>query len=106
MQKGITVKGRIDMTRLGDKAPDWCMIAFHKMPADGGDGVGDLTDGAGVDTGDGTFTTDDLAPGRYRVRVQAVFGEDDREYRSDDVEVPPQGLDNLVLRIGELVSRG
>ena len=39
-------------------------------------------------------------------RVQAVFGEDDREYRSDDVEVPPQGLDNLVLRIGELVSRG
>jgi len=105
MQKGIAVKGHVDLTRFGDKKPDRGWIAFHRMPADGGDGVGDLRDTAGFDA-DGCFTTDDLAPGRYRVRVHVVVGEDEgREYRSDDIEVPPQGFDNLVLRVGEVVKR-
>lgn len=104
MQKGITVKGRVDLTRLGDHKPDRCWIVFHRMPADGGDGVGEGADSAGFEL-DGSFSTDDLAPGRYRVRVHVAGEDEGREYRSDDIEVPPQGLDNLVLRIGEVVSR-
>ncbi|HEX6813429.1 MAG TPA: hypothetical protein VF384_17555 [Planctomycetota bacterium] len=107
MQKTITVKGRLDLTGLGDKKPDSCWISFHAVPAEGGDGVGDWCDGAGVDLEDGGFTCDDLAPGRYRVRVHLSTGEEDeREHRSDDIEVPPQGLDKLVLRIGEAVKGG
>jgi hypothetical protein len=32
--------------------------------------------------------------------------DEERQYRSDDIEVPPQGLDNLLLRVGEAVKRG
>jgi hypothetical protein len=106
MQKSITVKGRIDMKGLGDKELHGCWISFHTIPADGGDAVGDWCDATGVD-GEGCFTTDDLAPGRYRVRVHLSAGEnEERQYRSDDIEVPPQGLDNLLLRVGEAVKRG
>jgi len=110
LHKAITVKGRVDMTRLGDTKPDACWISFHSMPADGSDGVGDRRDSAGVDE-NGCFTTDDLSPGRYRVRVHVSSGEDEehlerREYRSDDIEVPPQGLDNLLLRVSEVVKGG
>ena len=107
MHKTMVVKGRIDLTTFGNKKPKWCWVGFHKMPKDGGAGVGDWGGSAGVDQESGTFSTDDLQPGSYRVRIHANFGDDQHaEYHCQDVEVPPQGLDNLVLRIGAAVTQG
>jgi len=106
MKKSMVVKGRVDLTALGTKKAQWFWIGFHKMPKDGGAGVGDWGGSAGGDPENGEFTCDEIEAGSYRVRIHVNFGDNDQaEYHCQDLEVPPQGLDNVVLRLGAVVTR-
>jgi uncharacterized GH25 family protein len=100
LQKGIVVKGTVALAALGQEKPRWVWVAFHRPPAKGDSGdVGEQVDGASIDAESGRFSTGDLGPGRYHVRVHASFGENDyRHYSCDPIEVPAQGLDDLLLR--------
>jgi hypothetical protein len=68
--------------------------------------VGDAIDGIVVedvvvlDKQTGRFSTDELTPGRYRVRLHASIGDDNQrvDYVCDDIIVPPTGLKDVVLR--------
>jgi hypothetical protein len=98
LQRSIVVKGRVDVSVFGNQKPQWSWVAVHKLPADGGAGFGDQIDGFGIDTANGNFQTDDLVAGTYRLRMHASLGENDhRQYLCEDLVVPPQGLENIVL---------
>jgi hypothetical protein len=97
MEKTLIVKGRIDLAIFGGKKPRWCYVGFYRIP-ENGVGEGDYVDGAGIDQESGIYTTQDLAAGRYRVKVFANFDEEKQQrYSCGDIDVPPQGLENLVL---------
>lgn len=100
LQKAAVVKGRVDYTAFGNKKPRWCWIGFYKQAGDGQRDFGDYVDGSGVRDETGEFTTSDLPAGRYCVRVHAMFDGDkeQRNYRAQDIEVGPQGAENLLLR--------
>lgn len=99
MQKTMVVKGRIDLSVFGGRKPEWCWVGFYRKSKEG-EGWNDYADGAGIDESTGAFSSDDLSPGQYQVRVHANFedGKPQENYRCEVVDVPPQGLDNLLLR--------
>lgn len=98
LERGIVVKGRIDVSVFGNQKPQWSWVAVHKLPENGGGDFGDQVDGFGIDTTTGNFQTDDLVAGTYRLRMHASLGENDhRQYRCEDLIVPPQGVENVVL---------
>ncbi|MBM4061712.1 MAG: hypothetical protein FJ265_11555 [Planctomycetes bacterium] len=99
LTKGLVVKGRIDLAALGGQKPEWCWVGFYNEPEDGGAGYGDWAGGAGVNGATGEFSTDDLVPGRYRVRLHTNLGEGGQtNYRCDTIDVPPGGLQDVHLR--------
>lgn len=99
MQKTMVVKGRIDVSVFGARKPEWCWVGFYRKSKDS-EVWNDYADGVGIDESTGAFSTDDLSPGQYQVRVHANFDDNQPQenYRCDVIDVPPQGLDNLVLR--------
>ncbi|MBL8727068.1 MAG: carboxypeptidase regulatory-like domain-containing protein [Planctomycetes bacterium] len=106
LQKAMQVKGRLDLSVFAQKQPRWGWIGFYRMPKDGSAlGLGDFADSAGVAFDDGAFSTEDLAPGQYRLRLHVHYDGDrpDEQYECMDVVVPPAGLDDLQVRPGRIV---
>jgi len=100
MQRSLVVKGRVDLQIFASKKPRWSWIGFYKIPANAAaDAIGDYVDGVGIDEDSGQFSSDDLTPGVYRVRLHASFGEDERgvEYLCEDITVSATGLEGVVL---------
>jgi hypothetical protein len=107
LRTAMRVKGTLDLTAFAQDMPRWCWIGFYEVEADTpAQGHGKFVDSAGVDRDDGSFSTDDLPPGHYRVRVHANFTGDraSETYECPDVDVPPTGLDNLQLRPGRRLA--
>jgi hypothetical protein len=97
MQKVLVVKGRVDLAAFGNEKPRWSWVAFYRIP-ENGVGEGDYVAGASIDRQTGNFSTQELEPGSFRMKVQTNSeGNGQKNYRCGDVDVPPQGLDNLVL---------
>ena len=101
LQAALVVKGRVDLAQFGDDKPRRCWLQFERV-ADDGEGQ---THWSGTNRDDGSFSTDDLRPGRYRVRMRANFtGDRETEaYECGEIDVPPTGLTDLVLRPGARV---
>ncbi|HEX5050549.1 MAG TPA: carboxypeptidase-like regulatory domain-containing protein [Planctomycetota bacterium] len=100
LHAALLVKGRVDTRVWGDKKPRWAWVAFHRPHEAGAPGAaGDYVDGAGIDSDGGAFSTSDLPPGQYHVRVHAQFDENGPgvEYTCDDLTVPENGLQDVVL---------
>lgn len=91
----IMVKGRIDLAMFGATRPRWAWISIHKLNADGT--VGDQLNGIGVDMDDGEFSTDDLGVGSYAVRVHGGGENNNGSWRCQNLDVPGQGLEGVVL---------
>ncbi len=107
LRPAMRVKGTLDLAVFGQKKPRWCWIGFYQLDASTPpDGIGAFADNAGVDRDDGSFSTDDLPPGRYRVRLHANYSDDraNEEYELLDLDVPPTGFDDLRLRPGRRIS--
>ncbi|HEX6811572.1 MAG TPA: carboxypeptidase-like regulatory domain-containing protein [Planctomycetota bacterium] len=99
LQKSLVVKGRVDMQVFAQKKPRWCWVGFYrvtdKTPADA---QGDYVDGVGLDETSGEFSSDELTPGTYRVRLHAGFeGSPGAEYTCEEITVPATGLEGVVL---------
>jgi len=103
LQHSLVVKGRVDLQVFASKKPRWSWIGFYKVPANAAnaaaDAVGDYVDGAGIDADTGNFSSDELAPGVYRVRLHASFGEQEPgvQYQCEEITVPATGLEGIVL---------
>ncbi|HEU4420741.1 MAG TPA: hypothetical protein VFT55_17515 [Planctomycetota bacterium] len=100
LHPSIVVKGRVDLQVFAQKKPQWLWIGFYKVPANApANAVGDYVDSAGLNQKSGEFTSDDLTPGSYRVRLHAQFGDDEKsvEYLCQDITVPATGLEGVVL---------
>ncbi|MEO6597897.1 MAG: carboxypeptidase-like regulatory domain-containing protein [Planctomycetota bacterium] len=99
LRAAIVVKGRVDMQVMGAKKPQFVWVGFYKIPEGAAlDKIGEYVDGAGINNSNGEFSTSDLEPGRYRVRVHAQIDEKkNAEYFCDDLTVPANGADNVVL---------
>lgn len=107
LQAATVVKGRVDMAVFGGKKPDWAWISVNRLgDNDPPDANGSFSSGFGLDMSNGNFTTEELSPGRYRLRLHAQFGErDNAEYPLDVLLVPAAGLSDVVLRPGPRVVR-
>ncbi|MCR9244533.1 MAG: carboxypeptidase-like regulatory domain-containing protein [bacterium] len=99
----IQVSGRIDVAMFGNDKPRWAWISIHELKPDGS--LGDQVDGIGLNMDDGDFSTDDIVPGQYGVRVHAGWESRNEQYRCQDLTVPPQGVSDLVLT-GTKESKG
>jgi hypothetical protein len=96
MQQALVVKGRIDMASLAKK-PQWSWLAFHRADGAAGKGASGYAAGVGV-RNDGSFTTSDLQPGRYRVEFQCYTPDEQHLVMTCDViDVPATGVSDLVL---------
>jgi hypothetical protein len=96
LQQALVVKGRIDMASLAKK-PEWSWLGFHRADAAGGNGGGGYAAGVGV-RNDGSFTTSELQPGRYRVEFQCYTPDEQHLVMTCGViEVPATGMSDLVL---------
>jgi hypothetical protein len=100
LQYSLVVKGRVDLQIFASKRPRWSWLGFYRVPANGAaDAVGDYVEGAGIDGDTGNFSSDELAPGVYRVRLHASFGEQEPgvQYLCEEITVPSTGLEGIVL---------
>jgi hypothetical protein len=100
LQPSLVVKGRVDMQVFAQKKPRWSWVGFYRLPANAAaDATGDYVDSVGINRESGEFTSDDLTPGVYRVRLHVSFGEDEKgaEYQCEDITVPATGLEGVVL---------
>ncbi len=106
LRPAVAVKGRIDLSVLGGKKANWIWVSTTRL----GDGdvevTGKQSPGIGVARDTGNFTSQDLTPGRYRLRLHVGFDNNENgEYPLDVLVVPPAGLDGVVLRPGARVQR-
>lgn len=101
------VRGRVDMAAFGQQKPSWIWIqALRLKDGDGPEARGTHAGGIGVNMGTGAFDTEELAPGRYRLRMHAGLGDRQQaEFLLDDLIVPPGGLADVLLRPGRRVER-
>jgi hypothetical protein len=91
----IVVKGTVDLSVLKEK-PRWGWLAFHRLgPNDGPGAKGNHQSGFGYDR-DGSFVSDDLEVGRYRV-VLHTQGKEQTEYECGMLNVPAAGLTGVKL---------
>lgn len=91
----LVVKGKVDLSVLKEK-PRWGWIAFHKLgPNDGVGAKGKYQSGFGYDR-DGSFVSDDLVVGRYRIVLHAQ-GKAQAEYECGTLDVPAAGLAGVNL---------
>lgn len=97
LSQGILVKGSVDLAVLAGKTPRWSWLSFHRLPDNGGEDVGDYVEGIRVDRS-GKFSSYEIAPGSYRLRLNVNLDRDSITYRCGDIVVPPNGIDGLVLR--------
>jgi hypothetical protein len=100
LEATILVQGRVDLAILNG-TPRWGWLAFYVVKdTDPPDAEGEWVDGSSIDKQTGRFSTDELTPGRYRVRLHASIGDDNQrvDYVCDDIIVPPTGLKDVVLR--------
>ncbi len=95
MRATIQVKGRLDFAMFGNEKPQWTWISVHELEPDGS--LGSQEDGIGIDMGDGSFRTDDLAPGQYGLRIHAGWDGRSERYRGQNITVGPDGLDGIVI---------
>jgi hypothetical protein len=107
LRAATVVKGRVDLSAFAAKKPEWAWISFHRLAdTDAADADGEWAEGAGINTGTGAFSTDDLSAGRYRARLHVHLGEKEQgEYPLDVVVVPESGLADVVLRPGPRIVR-
>jgi hypothetical protein len=107
LRQAMVVKGRVDLASFGNDKPRWCWLQFERVAGvDGQQGEGTQMTWAGIDRDDGSFSSDDLSPGRYRIRIHAGY-EGDREnaaFECAEIDVPPSGLADLQLRPGKRVE--
>lgn len=95
LQAGLVVKGQIELAALPEK-PRWGYLMFYRLtPSNSGDGKGESGRGVGY-RGKGTFVTDELTAGRYRV-VLNVRGKNRAEYECGELDVPLGGLTDVKL---------
>ncbi len=107
LRAAIVVQGRVDLSAFAGKRPEWAWISFHRL-ADtaAADADGEWSTGVGIQTDNGSFSTDDLTTGRYRLRLHMEANEgESAEYPLDVITVPPTGLAGLVLRPGPRIVR-
>lgn len=101
----LVVSGRVDLAAFATK-PEWTWVGFYritdKTPPNE---QGEYAEGAGIDGDAGTFSTNDMSPGRYRVRIHAQMGDNQPglEFECQDIEVTTEGLRDLVLKPGKPV---
>lgn len=90
----ISVSGRVDLRSAGEVKARWSWMSFHAVQPDG---KTEQTASAGLNRDSGEFSCDELKPGLYQVHV--MFGTDQgtKEYRAQDLNVPAQGLKDVVL---------
>jgi hypothetical protein len=110
LQKMLTVTGRVELAELKLGKIRWSYLSWNLLGAnDAPEAQGRQTAGSGIDGEKGTFRTNNLPAGRYRVVLFVnADGEQDREqgeYPCGIVEVPATGLTDLVLRPGPRVKR-
>ncbi|MFO1076658.1 MAG: carboxypeptidase-like regulatory domain-containing protein [Planctomycetota bacterium] len=91
----IEVRGRIDLTGLTSAKLRWVWMQFNTIKPDGA--TGDQAASAGVDRDSGAFACNELTVGRYQVKVIAGTDEGSKQYHCQEIDVPPQGLKDLVL---------
>lgn len=101
------VKGKIDLAMFAGKKPEWMWMSIHRLgDNDAADAEGDWADGVSVDKLTGAFHTEDLTPGRYRLRLHASVGDrEGGEYPFDVLMVPAGGLAEVTLRPGPRITR-
>jgi hypothetical protein len=101
------VRGRVDMAAFGQQKPSWIWIqALRLKDGDGPEARGTHAGGIGVNMSTGAFDTEELTPGRYRLRMHAGLGDRQQaEFLLDDLIVPPGGLADVLLRPGRRVER-
>jgi hypothetical protein len=101
------VKGRVDLSTVGEKKPEWAWISFHRLAAtDESTAEGNYSTGVGIDMSTGNFQTSELEAGRFRVRLHVQSGDRQSvEYYMDEMQVPANGLSDLQLRVGGRVTR-
>jgi hypothetical protein len=107
LQTAMQVKGKVDLSAFAQNKATWGWLGFDRLPKDAASsGIGEFADSAGIDFGDGSFSTEDLAPGQYRMRLHVHYdGErQDEQYECTDVVVPRTGLADLQVRPGRLVA--
>jgi hypothetical protein len=107
LQTAMQVKGKVDLSAFAQNKATWGWLGFYRLPKDAASsGIGEFADSAGIDFGDGSFSTEDLAPGQYRMRLHVHYdGErQDEQYECTDVVVPRTGLADLQVRPGRLVA--
>jgi hypothetical protein len=90
------VKGRVDLAMFGSEKPRWGWISVCELAPDG-QGLAREVAGIRFDLDDGTFANDEMLPGSYGVRLR-VWGTNMRSFRCQDLVVPPQGLEGVLLR--------
>jgi hypothetical protein len=93
LKMGAQVAGTIDFAVLGARKPRWSWLRFERL-----DGENRRGNRNWVSIDEGAFTTDELAPGRYRVELNAQFEEDAaKEFPCGEIEVPAGGVSGLRL---------
>ncbi len=109
MQAATVVKGRLDLTAFGTKTMRWGWLAFSRLAEnDPPDANGRHSAGVSIEISTGAFSTDELTPGRYRLRLHTQAGDGDNErgeYAMETLVVPPTGLADVLLRVGARVTR-
>jgi hypothetical protein len=110
LQKMLTVTGRVELADLKLGKIRWSYLSWNLLAAnDGTEAQGRQTAGSGIDGEKGTFRTNNLPAGRYRVvlyvNAEQEQGNEQGEYPCGIVEVPATGLTDLVLRPGPRVKR-
>lgn len=97
LERAPLVRGRIDVAAFASK-PDGMWMSFHRDDPSRPDGFGEQVDGTGVRR-EGNFSTADLTPGSYRVRIHARIGDSWKQFTTTQpLVVPAAGANDVVLR--------
>ena len=90
LESTVRVSGRIDMTIFGDTRPQQIWLSFQRDTGN--------SNGVSVEE-DGTFVSDDLVPGTYKVTInywrrQPSIGD---IIHKGEIAVGPNGVENLLI---------
>lgn len=97
-QPTIEVIGRVDMAPLGQGKRNWAWAQAIRVDEQGKpDGANSGRTGFGLDKDDGTFRTNDLLPGRYKVMLYTGGDGKSEQFDLGTLLVPAGGARNVVL---------